>query len=157
MGVYGVSIAQYLLGETPDVIHAWSEKNAETVDLNTCIQMTYPCGCLADMVFSINRKVDNRAVIITDKAELEIPYFWRPNTVYLFEPNEDFRTDTLKEKRVVEVAGNGYHYEALEVEKMLKEGRTESPVMPWAESLRIMRELDEIRRICGICYPQDAK
>lgn len=46
---------------------------------------------------------------------------------------------------------------ALEVEKMLKEGRTESPVMPWAESLRIMRELDEIRRICGICYPQDAK
>ena len=157
VGVYGVSVAQYLLGETPDVIHAWSEKNEETVDLNTCIQMTYPCGCLADMVFSINRKVDNRAVIITDKAELEIPYFWRPNTVYLFEPNEDFRTDTLKEKRVVEVAGNGYHYEALEVEKMLKEGRTESPVMPWTESLRIMRELDEIRRICGICYPQDAK
>ena len=83
MGVYGVSVAQYLLGETPEVIHAWSEKNEETVDLNTCIQMTYPCGCLADMVFSINRKVDNRAVIITDKAELEIPYFWRPNTVYL--------------------------------------------------------------------------
>ncbi|MFQ7552260.1 MAG: hypothetical protein ACLRMZ_20595 [Blautia marasmi] len=77
VGVYGVSVAQYLLGEAPDVIHAWSEKNEETVDLNTCIQMTYPCGCLADMVFSINRKVDNRAVIITDKAELEMQYFWR--------------------------------------------------------------------------------
>lgn len=75
----------------------------------------------------------------------------------MFEPNEDFRTDTLKEKRVVEVAGNGYHYEALEVQKMLKEGRMESPVMPWEESLQIMKELDEIRRICGIRYPQDAE
>lgn len=26
VGVYGVSVAQYLLGEAPDVIHAWSEK-----------------------------------------------------------------------------------------------------------------------------------
>lgn len=55
------------------------------------------------------------------------------------------------------MAGNGYHYEALEVQKMLKEGRMESPVMPWEESLQIMKELDEIRRICGIRYPQDAE
>ncbi len=29
--------------------------------------------------------------------------------------------------------------------------------MPWEESLQIMKELDEIRRICGIRYPQDAE
>lgn len=157
VGVYGVNIAQYLLGEAPDSIHAWSEKTEETVDLNTCIQLTFPCGCLADMVFSINRKVDNRAIIITDKAELEVPYFWRPDTVYRFAPNDNFRTDTLLEKREIPVAGNGYHYEALEVRKMLQEGRKESSVMSWAESLQIMRELDDIRTICGIRYPQDEK
>lgn len=155
VGVYGVNIAQYLLGEEPEAIHAWSEKTEETVDLNTCIQMTYPCGCLADMVFSINRKVDNRAVIITDKEELEIPYFWRPDTIYHFAPNSDFRTDTLLEKNVIPVLGNGYHYETLEVRKMLQEGRKESPVMNWKESLQIMRQLDKIRGICGISYPQD--
>lgn len=157
VGVYGVNITRYLLGEAPDSIHAWSEKTEETVDLNTCIQLTYPCGCLADMVFSINRKVDNRAVIITDKAELEIPYFWRPDTVYHFAPNNDFRTDTLLEKRVVPVEGNGYHYEALEVRRMLQQGKKESALMSWEESLQIMRELDSIRKICGIRYAQDGK
>lgn len=157
VGVYGINVAEYLLGEAASEIHAWADLTGENIDKDICIQMKYPSGCLADMVFSITRKVDSRAVLITDKAELEIPYFWRPDTMYRFSPNADFRTDTLEEKKVVPVVGNGYNYEAQEVRRMLETGRIQSPVMSWEDSRSIMSQLDQIRKICGIVYPQDQK
>lgn len=34
-------------------------------------------------------------------------------------------------------------------------GRTESPIMPWAETLRVMEIMDEARRQGGARFPQD--
>lgn len=155
VGVYGMNTAAYLLGEHPRELHAWAEKTEETVDLSTCIQAVYPGGALADMVFSINRKVNSKMVLVTDLAELEIPYFWRPDTIYELEPNHDFCTELLREKRTFSIEGNGYHYEALEVREAIRQGKTESLLMPWEESRKIMGELDQIRAVCGIQYPQD--
>lgn len=45
----------------------------------------------------------------------------------------------------VPYAGNGYHYEALEVMRCVRAGVSESPVMPLAESVSIMETLDQIR------------
>lgn len=42
-------------------------------------------------------------------------------------------------------AGNGYHYEADEVMRCVRQGRHESAVMPLSESLSIMEAMDSIR------------
>jgi predicted dehydrogenase len=49
--------------------------------------------------------------------------------------------------------GNGYNYEAAEVMRAIREGRTESPRMPLDESLEIMRSMDAIRALWGLKYP----
>lgn len=40
--------------------------------------------------------------------------------------------------------GEGLHYQISEVNRCLREGMLESPIMPWAESLSIMRTMDQI-------------
>ena len=62
----------------------------------------------------------------------------------------DNRPDELIDMPVV---GNGYNYEAAEVGRCLREGRTESEVMPLDETLAIMRTLDEVRAQWGLRYP----
>ena len=46
-------------------------------------------------------------------------------------------------------------YEASEVQKCLSEGKTESEHMTWAETLTIMKTLDEIRKQVGVVYPEE--
>lgn len=53
-------------------------------------------------------------------------------------------------------AGNGYHFELQEVERCLRDGRTESTVMPLDDSLAVMRIMDELRSKWGLIYPQEA-
>ena len=46
-------------------------------------------------------------------------------------------------------------YEANEVQRCLHEGKTESPHMTHAETLTVMKTLDEIRRQVGVVYPEE--
>ena len=48
---------------------------------------------------------------------------------------------------------NGDEYEVLACMKAIEEAKTECPEMPHAETLRVMRLLDEIRGQWGMVYP----
>lgn len=52
--------------------------------------------------------------------------------------------------------GRGFYWEADAVAQDIAAGRKESRVMPWAETLRVMLLMDEIRRQGGGRFPQDA-
>ncbi|KAG7117990.1 D-xylose 1-dehydrogenase (NADP(+)) like protein [Verticillium longisporum] len=51
--------------------------------------------------------------------------------------------------------GMGFYWEADAVALDIAAGRTESAIMPWAETLRVMQLMDEIRRQGGARFPQD--
>jgi hypothetical protein len=46
-------------------------------------------------------------------------------------------------------------YEAQEVQRCLSQGKRESQHMTHAETLTIMRTLDEIRKQVGVVYPEE--
>ncbi|MDR3336178.1 MAG: Gfo/Idh/MocA family oxidoreductase [Treponema sp.] len=52
-----------------------------------------------------------------------------------------------------EYLANGYNYEAEEVNRCLREGKTESGIMPLSESLTAMEIMDEIRAQGNFTYP----
>ena len=58
----------------------------------------------------------------------------------------------VREERV-ETVGLGYGYEMREATRCIQQGLTESPVMPWADSVRQMAWLDAIREQIGVRYP----
>lgn len=155
IGVYGINLASFWLGELPKEIHSHAECTEETVDLYTSVQLTYPGGAAADLTFSINRNLTDAACIVTENAEFTVPYFWRPDTILRNGLKGGFRVDRLQLRKEFPMVGNGYHYEALEVKRCLEEGLLESPDMTWQESMAVMKIMDTVRQQCGIRYPQD--
>ena len=62
-----------------------------------------------------------------------------------------------KEEKVYEFdkAGQGFYYEADAVALDIAAGRTENATMPHAETLRVLRIMDGVRRKGGAVFPQD--
>ena len=49
--------------------------------------------------------------------------------------------------------GNGLGNEAAEVQRCLAAGLRESPLVPHEQTLRILRQMDDLRRQVGLVYP----
>mgnify|MGYP000353757389 CR=1 FL=1 len=53
------------------------------------------------------------------------------------------------------VVGRGYAHEIAEVDRCVRAGLRESPLVPHDQTLAIMRQLDDVRRQLGVTYPAD--
>lgn len=50
--------------------------------------------------------------------------------------------------------GHGMYWEADDAARCIRDGKTESEIMPWAESILVMEVLDEVRQQNGLTYPE---
>ena len=53
----------------------------------------------------------------------------------------------------VPVIGRGFGHEIAEVGRCLDAGLTESPLVPHAQTLTILRQMDDVRRQVGVAFP----
>jgi hypothetical protein len=53
--------------------------------------------------------------------------------------------------------GSGLGNEAAEVQRCLREGLLESPLVPHEQTLTLMRNMDEIRAQIGVAYAEDGQ
>lgn len=151
LGIYGVHFANMVIGEHPSACYATARLNGEGVDTETAVRLEYPGGAVAEMSFSSERRMRNEAFVSTESAEFSVPFFWRPDRILQSPPNKAFEIPEVQSS-YYPVQGAGYGYEAKEVERCLEQGLLESPLVTHADSLQCMRTLDEIHRICGVCY-----
>jgi hypothetical protein len=88
-------------------------------------------------------------VVGTDKWVKVHSPFWRTKGLTIGSGGD--------EEEVLDLAyeGNGYECEARHVMECLRAGKTESDVMPLAESLRIMQTMDDLRAAWGLRYPME--
>ena len=88
-----------------------------------------------------------RARIGGTDGSIDIPAFMHcPFSVDVRARNGRERIDTSFE-------GDGLRFQVLEVHRCISEGRTESSVMPLAETVAIAGILDNIRGQLGVVYP----
>lgn len=57
----------------------------------------------------------------------------------------------------VEVPGAGFVFELREATRCVQQGLTQSPIMPWADSLELVELFDAVRARIGLGYPNDAR
>ena len=65
------------------------------------------------------------------------------------------RGDNPPETITFDYVGNGYNYEAEEVGRCLRAGKTESDILPLDFSIRLITLLDRIRNDIGLVYEAD--
>ena len=148
-GVYLVSLASWLLG-LPDRIQSAAKLSGRGVDDHDAILLEYDSGAIACMYVSMRTKNRPDITVLGSKGKIYVhPPLFCPSriTLSLFDAEETEIT--------LPIESNGYQFEIMEVNRCLREGKTESDVMPLDETLDIMRMMDQIRGQIGLKYPME--
>ncbi len=161
MGIYPLTFAHLMLGEAQR-LRAVATLAPSGIDLDVVIAGAYPGGALATMNASMTSWSSRAAAIATDEGRIVITdQFHHPDQA-VFHPFAGGTNDTSApgEPVVVRgrepVLGRGYGHEIAEVGRCLRAGLRESPLVPHAQTLTIMRQLDELRAQIGVDYAAGA-
>src|SRR5262249_12993862 len=149
VGIYPVSLASMVFG-TPARVTGMAYLGATGVDEQSAMIFGYQRGQLALLSQAIRTNSPHEALLLGTAGHIRVhTSWWKPAAMTL---SANGRPDELIE---IPTVGNGYNYEAGEVGRCLRAGRTESDLMPLDETLAIMRTLDELRAQWGLRYPSD--
>jgi predicted dehydrogenase len=151
LGVYPVSFAHDLFGEPEDVLSA-AVMTATGVDRRVSATFVHESGAHSSLTTALDLAGPNRATILGTEGSIEIDAVWYAPTSYTLLD----RQRAVVRRSHPEVAGRGMQFQALELERLLREGRTESERMTHQGTVAVMRTLDRIRSSIRLVYPQEA-
>ncbi|HRI98280.1 MAG TPA: Gfo/Idh/MocA family oxidoreductase, partial [Nocardioides sp.] len=160
MGIYPLTFAHLMLGEAERLTGSAVVTDAG-VDLDIAVAGRYPGDAVATLTASMTSWSSRRAEIATDRGRLVLEDFHHPTEVTYTPTAVGGTNDDVDRGRsvVVECAepviGRGYAHEAIELQRCLAEGLLESPLLPHAQTLTILRQMDELRAQVGVRYAGD--
>jgi len=149
VGIYPVFLCTALLGE-PTSIQANAVIGPTGVDEQCSIIFEYDTGVLANLTCSIISNNTQEASINGSKSRIQIDQpFWGQTTINIF---TDWKPRGLVK---FEYPSNGLNYQVAEVHRCLDEGKVESDLWSYGDSLMVLRTLDRIREKIGLRYDAD--
>lgn len=147
-GVYPLSLASMVYrGQKPETVVSLLARGQTGVDESVSALISYGSGRTASISAALTIATVNDAWIYGKAGRIHLPDF-------VFAHRADLTVYGKYAYRYEpEFASNGYNYEASAVMDAIRAGKTESAVMPWAESLSIAQTMDAIRSQWGFRYP----
>lgn len=161
LGVYSVTWGVLGLdGEMGEGAEKPSVKAVQTlrqgVDVASTIVLHYPSDgrqaiCTCSSLFKNPSKKFCRIEGTLGHIIISGEYASRPEsfTVYLKDANKEGKTSAF------EIPGGGFRFEADAVARDIAAGTEESGIMPWAETVRILEIIDEVRKQGSARFPDD--
>ena len=146
VGVYPVSFAHLLFGP-PAEVKSFGNLGGTGVDEEAAVLLRHEAGQLALLATSTRLETRHEATVIGTSGRIEVKNWWRPTDLTLHRDGRE------PEFVSVPCSLNGYNYEALEVNRCLREGVLESETMSLDETLAVMTTLDTVRAQWGLRYP----
>ncbi|CAN5245452.1 Gfo/Idh/MocA family oxidoreductase [soil metagenome] len=147
MGIYPLTFAYLFLGE-PTHVTATAAKSEAGIDVNLAVAQSYDSGAVAALTASMTGHTPRTASIATDRGVFELTNgFHHPTSATWTSSSGE--VETLREP----VIGTGLANEALEVVRCLRNGETQSPLVPLEDTVALMRQMDAIRDQIGVRYP----
>lgn len=180
VGIYPLSLVSMLLG-TPERVMGMAHLGETGVDEQSAVLLGYSGGRMAQLFSAVRTASPIEAQILGTEGRIHIhnPMF-SPERFTITRQREGgpqmkrlprqlkqlgrrLGLDKIwhrwqqgrGETVICPIQGNGYNYEAAEVQRCLREGRLESAVMPLDESLMIMETMDRLRAQWGLKYPTE--
>lgn len=148
VGVYGLNFASWYLGKDVVDINAQSDFY-NGVDSHTCALIKYGNGAIADISSAILLRKPNEGYVYGTKGYAYLRRFYAPQEIELHFNDGKSRTISVPYK------GNGFEEQITHFSECVSLGLTKSPVVTPEQTLYITKQMDEIRKLTGIVYPQD--
>ena len=149
VGVYLIFLTTTLLGEPRSVL-ARATFGPTGVDEQCAMIFEYENGVLATLLCSIVSDNTQEASINGSKSRIHIdqPFFGQ-TTINIF--------TNWKPRGLVkfEYPSNGLNYQVLEVHRCLDEGKTESDIWSFGDSLLVQKTVDRVREVINLRYKED--
>lgn len=148
VGVYGLNFASWYLGKNIESIQATASL-FNGVDDHTCVLLKYENGAVADISAAVLLRKPNEGYIYGTKGYVHINRFYAPQEIEI--RLLDGTSETIEAKYL----GNGFEEQIIHVCECVEKGLTESPINTFEQTLYITKQMDEIRKLIGVEYPQD--
>lgn len=150
LGVYTLNFAAMVFGT--DIIRTTSAciKTDTGVDAQNSITLEYADGKMAVLCSSQMAKSDRQGIISGDKGFMIVDNINNPQKVSVYDSDYQLTAVYNCPPQIT-----GYEYQVYASIEALENGWLESPFMPHQETLRIMRQMDELRKEWGVIYPSD--
>jgi predicted dehydrogenase len=149
LGVYPINLA-FMISGVPTGIESSTILGPTGVDEESAIQFRHANGATSQLYCSLRADTCREARIVGTKGRIILPSPWWFASRFSLE-----RHDVEPATFTFENRGGGYTHEAEAFMEVIRSGRTESDVMPLAETLDILEAMDEMRRAWGLRYPAD--
>lgn len=149
LGVYVVSWAQMLLG-TPERLVAAGSVFPSGADAEASLLLDYGDGRSATLMTSLRNALPGQARVFGTTGWIDVlPRFHHPTTIVLHRAGAEPETITRP------TIGAGYAHELIEVTECVREGRSESAVMPLADTLAVQTLLGDAAEQLGVRHAED--
>ena len=148
LGVYPLSLASMLLGD-PLAIETMAHLGTTGVDEEEVLLLRHERDGLAVLVASSRLETPCEAHLRGTGGAIHIPSRWHAATRFTLTTGDTPETVELPPR------GGGFCHQVEAFHELIHGGHRDSPVMPLAESLAIMRSMDTIRSRWGLRYPQE--
>lgn len=150
VGIYPVMLAHELFG-APSDIQSFANLGVTGVDEEAAILLRHDQQQLSLLSTAIRLNTPHEATIMGTAGRIHIHApWWAPSSFTLYQEGQD------AQQIEVDCPLNGYNYEALEVNRCLRDGQLESDIMPLGESLAVTKTLDKLRAQWGLSYPVES-
>jgi predicted dehydrogenase len=147
LGVYPISFAHRVFG-MPNKVKASASLMPGNIDESVAAIFEYSGGRQALVHSSLRVNGPIRAFVLGDKGRIELdkPFYEHSSfTVYDMDDEVLFRYEG-------NIEGRGMQFQALEVERCIRAGLRQSPIMSLDETIEVMEVMDQIRQQTGIEY-----
>lgn len=150
VGIYPLNFAYMHFGDGVKEIHSAAQMTDAGVDGENGMLLLYDDGRMAVLNSGIHGKSDSQGVFYGSKGCMIVENINNPEAIKIY----DTEANLVREIKVPEQI-SGYEYEILETISCIEEGKSECPSMPHAETLKMMRVMDELRASWGMKYPEE--
>lgn len=150
LGVYVLNFARMYFGT--DIVKTVSnvQLGPEGMDMQECISLNFADGRMANLQAGALCLNDRQGIINGTEGYIRVDNVNCPELI------EVYRNYELVE-RIAKPADmiTGYEYQVMESKRCIDAGLSESPLMPHAETISIMQQMDSLRHEWGVVYPYD--
>lgn len=138
VGVYNLSYSTFIFGNEPEFVSGSLYIGETGVDENVSINLAYPGGKQAQLYGAINLNTVRDATIIGTKGRISVPRFSNAETATFF---KDGKEEIFHMPHEI----TGFEYEIREVVNCLNNGKLQSEIMSWEDSIKTMELLDSVK------------
>ena len=149
--VYPLNFASMVLGNKIRRIAASMVPAVTGVDGQDSVMIEYESGQMASLFSTMYAMTDREGQILGTKGFITVENINNPQVIRVYA--SDGLTRELTREIAVPEQITGYEYELLSCKRAIEAGALECPEMPHAETLELMRQMDEIRRQFGVVFP----